>query len=134
MQRRLTDGLYDDNRFFPPPAYPPQGLAAAALATTSAHPSSDVVCYSPTQKHSHLRAASCRTHPSPVNLEQPMQPPRFPTDSPERARERTRVSSLLTSRNRKTSSNGKMAAKNRHSRAKSDPFLLQIKRGINSKY
>ena len=33
-------------------------------------------------------------------------------DSPERARERARVSSLLTSQNRKTSSN----AKNRHSR------------------
>ena len=42
----------------------------------------------------------------------------IPNDSPERARERTRVSSLLTSRNRKTSSYGKMAAKNQHSRSR----------------
>ena len=40
----------------------------------------------------------------------------IPNDSPERARERARVSSLMTSRNLKTSSYGKMAAKNRHSR------------------
>ena len=40
----------------------------------------------------------------------------IPNDSPEQARERAQESSLMTSQNLITSSYGKMAAKNRHSR------------------